>query len=33
MGLDMYLTKETYVKQWDHQTDEERHEVSVKKGG
>ena len=33
MGLDMYLTKETYVKQWEHQTDEERHEVSVKKGG
>lgn len=33
MGLDMYLTKETYVKRWDHQTDEERHEVSVKRGG
>lgn len=29
----MYLTKETYVKQWEHQTDEERHEVSVKRGG
>jgi len=33
MGLDMYLTKETYVKQWDHQTPEERHEVHVEKGG
>lgn len=33
MGLDMYLTKKTYVKQWDHQTPEERHEVTVKKGG
>jgi len=33
MGLDMYLTKETYVKKWDHQTPEERHEVTVKKGG
>jgi hypothetical protein len=27
MGLDMYLTKKTYVKQWDHQTPEERHEL------
>ena len=33
MGLDMYLTKKTYVKQWDHQKPEERHEVTVKKGG
>ena len=33
MGLDMYLNKKTYVKNWDHQTPEERHEVIVKKGG
>tara|TARA_R100000278_G_scaffold110920_1_gene88296 strand:- start:582 stop:1043 length:462 start_codon:yes stop_codon:yes gene_type:complete len=33
MGLDMYLTKETYVKRWEHQTDADLHEVSVKKGG
>lgn len=33
MGLDMYLYKKTYVKNWDHQTPEERHEVIVKKGG
>ena len=33
MGLDMYLTKKTYVKQWDHQKPEDRFEVSVQKGG
>lgn len=33
MGLDMYLTKETYVKNWDHMQPPERHEVIVKKGG
>ena len=33
MGLDMYLNKRTYVKQWDFQKDDERHEVTVKKGG
>ena len=32
MGLDMYLNKRTYVKQWDFQKDDERHEVTVKKG-
>ena len=33
MGLDMYLSKKTYVKQWDHQSPEERYEVVVTKGG
>jgi hypothetical protein len=33
MGLDMYLSKKTYVKQWDHQSPEEQYEVVVTKGG
>src|SRR5262249_17916981 len=33
MGLDMYLTRRTYVKQWAHQKPEERHEVTVTRGG
>ena len=33
MGLDMYLSKETYAKNWDFQKPEEKHEVIVKKGG
>lgn len=33
MGLDMYLNKKTYVKNWNHQTPEEKHEVIVKKNG
>lgn len=33
MGLDMYLSKKTYVKQWDHQSAEEKFEVTVTKGG
>jgi hypothetical protein len=33
MGLDMYLSKKTYVKQWDHQSPEEKYEVTVTKGG
>jgi hypothetical protein len=33
MGLDMYLTKKTYVKQWGHQLPEETYEVEVTKGG
>lgn len=33
MGLDMYLHKKTYVKNWDHQRPEERHEITVKLGG
>jgi hypothetical protein len=33
MGLDMYLSKKTYVKQWSHNKPEEQFEVSVKQGG
>lgn len=33
MGLDMYLTRKTYAKNWDHMTPEERHEITVKLGG
>jgi hypothetical protein len=33
MGLDMYLTKRHYVKNWDHMTDEEKHEIKITKGG
>lgn len=33
MGLDMHLSKKTYVQNWDHHNPEERHEVIVKKGG
>lgn len=33
MGLDMYLTRKTYVKQWSHQTPEETFEITITKGG
>ena len=33
MGLDMYLEKRTYVKQWDFQKLEEQYNVEVTKGG
>jgi hypothetical protein len=33
MGLDMYLEKRTYVRQWEHQTPEEQYNVEVTKGG
>lgn len=33
MGLDMYLRKRTYVKNWSHQAKNERHQITVKKGG
>lgn len=29
MGLDMYLSKKTYVKNWDHADPKDRHTVSV----
>jgi hypothetical protein len=32
MGLDMYLSKKTYVKQWSHNKPENQFNVSVKKG-
>ncbi len=33
MGLDMYLYKKTYVKQWDFHKDHERFNVTVERGG
>lgn len=33
MGLDMYLYKKTYVKNWDHMSPDELHKITVKKGG
>ena len=33
MGLDMYLYKKHYVKNWSHQTPEEETKLTVKKGG
>ena len=32
MGLDMYLYKKHYVKNWDYMSNEERHTISLKKG-
>ena len=29
MGLDQFLTKKTYVKNWNHMSDDEKHDVSV----
>ena len=33
MGLDMYLSKKTYVQNWSHMAPEQRHSVTVKCGG
>jgi hypothetical protein len=33
MGLDMYLYKKTYVKNWGHMKPEELHEVTIKVNG
>lgn len=33
MGLDQYLRKKTYVQNWSHQSPEQRHEITVTKGG
>lgn len=33
MGLDMYMTKRTSVKNWEHEKPEDKSEVIVKKGG
>ena len=33
MGLDMYLTRKTYVRQWSHQKPEEQFEITITKGG
>jgi hypothetical protein len=31
MGLDMYLHRKTYVKNWDHMAPEELHQITVKR--
>lgn len=33
MGLDMYLSRRCYVKNWDHLKPEDRHEIIIKRGG
>ena len=33
MGLDMYLAKKTYVKNWDYMREEEKHTITVRKAG
>jgi hypothetical protein len=33
MGLDQYLYRKHYVKQWEHEKPEQKHVVTVKKGG
>lgn len=33
MGLDMYLNKKTYVQNWDHHDQDQRHEITIKRGG
>lgn len=33
MGLDMYLNKKWYVQNWDHMKDEEKHTITILKGG
>ena len=33
MGLDQYLYKKTYVKNWNFMSPEELHEITIKKGG
>ena len=33
MGLDMYLDKRTYVKQWDHIDETKQYKVEVTRGG
>lgn len=31
MGLDMYIYRKTYVRNWDHMTPDELHQITVKK--
>jgi hypothetical protein len=33
MGLDMYLSRRTYVKNYDFMSEDEKHEITIKKGG
>lgn len=32
MGLDMYLYRQSYVQNWEHQKPEQRHTITIKKG-
>lgn len=33
MGLDMYLSRRTYVQRWEHQSDDKKYSVTVMRGG
>lgn len=33
MGLDMYLSKRKYVKNWEHEPEEKHHKITIKRGG
>lgn len=33
MGLDMYLSRKTYVQRWEHQSPDEKYLVTVERGG
>lgn len=33
MGLDMYLSKRKYVKNWSHEAKEKHHTITIKRGG
>lgn len=33
MGLDMYLCRDYYVKNWDHMSEAEKHTITILKGG
>ncbi len=33
MGLDMYLSKRKYVKNWEHNPKEKHHTITIKRGG
>lgn len=33
MGLDMYLSKKTYVQNWSHNPPEQNHQIEIKRGG
>jgi len=33
MGLDMYLNKKTYVKNWEHMKADRLHKITIKRGG
>ena len=33
MGLDMYLTRKKYVKNWEHTPEEQKHNVKISRNG